>query len=329
MLSLLVFATTALASPPQTEVSIMSGAGEARYRLPADVGDVPSYVNTGFQQRRDGDSLIVHVDIATNDWTRAPFGLRKIEPSDEPIARFARRAVAGATTRAEAVSRLLHAIAAHTTFRIGDDVPTAPDEVLTRREAHCVGRSNLAVAALATLQIRARPARGLLLETNTGRAVPHRWIEVFYPDAGWVFSDPTESINYVSPLHVVLTPPEAPDPEYRPGGRPPPRLEHHSDRLVAIDLRPARYSPLAERRLGVTQYAGAIVGQVVPPTAGRLTLIGRGTRRTLAIRAGRPFAFPGLEPGAYTLESEFDGESRTQTVRVADAELIHVEVTAP
>ena len=65
------------------------------------------------------------------------------------------------------------------------------------RRAYCVGFAELAVDLLRRVGISARTVQGIL-RTDPGAdgyeaaigGVYHRWIEVYYPDRGYVFSDP-------------------------------------------------------------------------------------------------------------------------------------------
>jgi len=229
------------------------------------------------------------------------------------------------------VARVLHGVAGRIEYQFSGEMPQEPLAVLRRGRAHCVGLSNLAVALLARLGIQARVARGLLFQPESGRFVAHRWIEVYYPDAGWAFSDPTESIHYVSAFHVLVSPPGEADGDYDPvlEVSRAPRLERIEDGLVVVDLRPRRRSRLAERRLRSVQYAATVLGYVTGSDPGTVTLSGGGRRRQLVAEPGRPFAFPGLEPGTYTLSGRFGPVATSQTVGVGAAELVQVRVMPP
>jgi hypothetical protein len=321
---LLLAAASAGTAPPGAPV--VTGGARAEYRLP-EPGTVPSYVNQGFRQEPDADRLVVQV-AANGDWTRAGFDRSALPPPCGPVAVFARNAAGAAQTRAEAVARVVQAVAATIAYRPGSDLPVRPDEVLARREAHCVGLANLAAEALNTLAIPARIARGVLIHRATGAAVAHRWIEVFYPDAGWVFSDPTESVNYVSAYHVVLTPPGDPDPSYDPrdARRVAPRLIAAEDALLAVDLRPGRSGGLGERRVRAEQYRAAVVGRVLPPRAGSVRLSGAGQVWERQVTAGDSFSFPGLEAGQYAIEARFGDSVKRIGLSIVDAQVVEVEV---
>jgi len=139
---------------------------------------------------------------------------------------FVDRLVGGATTQAAAVERLLAGLASHVRYdpdRVRSQDPAA---VFREKRANCVGLSELAVDLLRRAAIRARTVQGVLKgEPGTPSHDPavggayHRWIEIHYSDRGFVFSDPSASINgvdarylpfgkraYVRPRGLRLTP---------------------------------------------------------------------------------------------------------------------------
>jgi transglutaminase-like putative cysteine protease len=144
--------------------------------------------------------------------SRTPFPPRAPEagppPSPDRDAWVAER-TAGARTQAEAVERVLSGIAAEIRYDADRDRRQDPAAVFTTRRAHCVGFSELAVDLLRRVGISARTVQGIL-RTPTDSAgydptiggVYHRWIEVYYPDRGYVFSDPSASINVVDARYV-------------------------------------------------------------------------------------------------------------------------------
>ena len=84
-----------------------------------------------------------------------------------------------------------------------------PGSVFASKRAHCVGFSELAVDLLRRVGITARTVQGILrtkpgtegFDSHIG-GVYHRWIEIFYADRGFVFSDPSSSINGVDSRYV-------------------------------------------------------------------------------------------------------------------------------
>lgn len=132
---------------------------------------------------------------------------------DPAIRELAQRLTAGARTEHEAVSRLLgHVVdALHYHYdAAAHDAVTA----LARGIANCQGYSHLSVALLRAAGIPARLVVGLSLSkawrvTSADGTITfrmgkgrHAWIEVYYPDLGWVPYDAQTSHLFVSLYHV-------------------------------------------------------------------------------------------------------------------------------
>jgi len=215
------------------------------------------------------------------------------EPDRNPeLARLAGKLTDGCRTQQEAVTRLLCWVSLAIEYQVGPDVAEGPMAVLKQRQGNCVGASELAVALLREAGIPARGVRGFLAPETTGRRVDpgirttelslgqeglHRWIEVYYPGAGWVFSDPFRSVNHVSPSYLVfdLESPIGTDP-YAPAVferlRPVVsdsvstfiRLLTRGGATVESDLLPhhSARSGMVVRRNGPVQYRPAFIGLV-------------------------------------------------------------------
>ncbi len=114
-----------------------------------------------------------------------------------------------AATQAEAVERILSGMASAVRYDPDRARRQDPSSVFASRRAHCVGYSELAVDLLRRVGIAARTVQGILrskpgsegYDSRIG-GVYHRWIEVYYPDRGFVFSDPSASINAVDARYV-------------------------------------------------------------------------------------------------------------------------------
>jgi transglutaminase-like putative cysteine protease len=87
-----------------------------------------------------------------------------------------------------------------------------PAAVFASGRAYCVGFAELAVDLLRRAGIPARTVQGILrtdpgadgYEAAIGGAY-HRWIEVYYPDRGYVFSDPCSSVNGVDARYLPFS----------------------------------------------------------------------------------------------------------------------------
>jgi transglutaminase-like putative cysteine protease len=133
---------------------------------------------------------------------------------DDPrIGALARRLTAGARTERQAVSLLLNHVVDSLQYQYD---PPAHDAAasLERGIANCQGYSHLSLALLRAAGIPGRIAVGISLSKawrvqHTDGTVTfkmgkgrHAWIEVYYPDLGWVPYDPQTSHLFVSLYHV-------------------------------------------------------------------------------------------------------------------------------
>ena len=149
--------------------------------------------------------------------SRAPYpdgrrrAIRRLpaSPERDAFARDARRRTP--RTQAEAVERILSGIAS--AVRYDADRARRQDPGLGLRVAARALRRLLAELAVDLLRRvgipaadgpghPARAARERRLRLARSAGVYHRWIEIYYPDRGFVFSDPSASINGVDARYV-------------------------------------------------------------------------------------------------------------------------------
>jgi len=207
----------------------------------------------------------------------------------------ARAVTAGSKTSYEAASRILGWVSQNLVYDLDRGESQAPGEVLRRRTAYCTGFARLTVALLEEIGIEAREVPGLVLPETVG-ALPefHRWIEIRYPDVGWVFSDPLATHNYVPATYVPLA-----------DGRVAPHLMDGSivvqrdDKILTIDIYPGVHPDVRARKNRERQHAGALLIST-GGRAGKVRLEGAGRRRTLPMD-GAAVTFTGVEPGRYHL----------------------------
>ncbi|MFN2386031.1 MAG: transglutaminase-like domain-containing protein [Thermoanaerobaculia bacterium] len=122
---------------------------------------------------------------------------------------LARRLASGGLLQADAVERVLLGVAGLIRYDPDRKRRQDPAAVLASRRAHCVGFAELAVDLLRRVGVPARTVQGVLrlpreaegYDPEIGGAY-HRWIEVYYPDRGFVFSDPWASVNGVDTRYV-------------------------------------------------------------------------------------------------------------------------------
>ncbi len=205
----------ALLAPPGAgadELAVYRAAGP-------DARLFDQYDNDGYSlavsPRSDG-GLDLTVRVADGPLSsRAPFptGAARdaaLTPSPERDA-FSRSLAADSAFQAEAVERVLSGMASFVRYDADRSRRQDPASVFASRRAHCVGFSELAVDLLRRVGILARTVQGIL-RTKPGSdgydarigGVYHRWIEIYYPDRGFVFSDPFSSINAVDARYVAF-----------------------------------------------------------------------------------------------------------------------------
>jgi len=132
---------------------------------------------------------------------------------DPKIQETARRLALGARTEQQAVTAILNFVVDHLQYHY-EPASHAAVYALETRSANCQGYAHLAIALLRAAGIPARVASGvslskgwrvthadgtLTLKMGQGR---HAWMEVFYPDLGWIPYDPQTSHLFVSLYHV-------------------------------------------------------------------------------------------------------------------------------
>lgn len=81
------------------------------------------------------------------------------------------------------------------------------DNKVSLLEGNCVEAANLTVNLLTLLNIPARSVNGIIMNKDkkilSGSAL-HSFVEIYYPDLGWMFSDPLEFFHYVPANYIYL-----------------------------------------------------------------------------------------------------------------------------
>jgi hypothetical protein len=139
--------------------------------------------------------------------TPTPDGVWTALPSELPsrIATLARTATAGATTRYEQVTDLERYLRSHEKYSLTSPVPSgnqdAVDDFLFRDHVgFCEQFASAEAVMLRTLGVPARVVSGLAYGERDGAtrllraSDAHAWVEVEYPNAGWVPTDPTAGV---------------------------------------------------------------------------------------------------------------------------------------
>ncbi len=206
----LALALALVARAAGEELAVYRASGE-------DVRLFDQYDNDGYSLSvsREGDgSTEIRVRVSDSPLeSAAPFPTSFRPEASLPAAperdTFARRLTADSRTQAEAVRRLLLGIAAQVRYDPDRLRRQDPAAVFASRRAYCVGFAELAVDLLRRIGISARTVQGILrTEPGSDNYDPsiagayHRWVEVYYPDRGYVFSDPWISVNGVDARYI-------------------------------------------------------------------------------------------------------------------------------
>jgi hypothetical protein len=203
---------------------------------PRGVAFIPDYSNESFSQKVENlDEFSKRVTVTSRMGplkTRVPFPVstqrlpsavshylmpeQDRQSLDPSIVRLAGTITRRSAYAHEAANAILSWIADNLTFDTSITVPSDAVSALTYKKAYCVGYSNLAVALLRAAGIPARVAHGYLppgyewgfskeywgVKVNDGGY--HAYLEIYYPDTGWVFSDAEHSHHFVDPFHIIL-----------------------------------------------------------------------------------------------------------------------------
>ena len=188
--------------------------GIADYRRPAFQQKVLSRTDTSVQVRVRCTAVLPSEALFPLDTASLPARVRgflqpapKQQSDHRVIIEQARTLTAAAQTEAQAVVAILDWVRAHVAYDYSFSLPRDAVSVYRNCSGVCKGFSNLAVALLRAVGVPARVVSGCALwsEPHGGG---HAWIEVYYPDAGWVMSEPQKEQNFVSANRLV-------DPEWR------------------------------------------------------------------------------------------------------------------
>ncbi len=202
---------------------------------PLGVEFLPNYSNNSFTQKvlqedEFSKRVLVEVNLGRLN-SKAPFPVsgqqlgwemksflvpeKDIPVTEGAIVTQAKQLSQNARTVQEAVSAIFHWIVDSHTYDAGPNTPQDGRSVFTSKRGSCVGYTNLAIAMLRAVNIPARYAHGYLppgydwgiskkywgVQISGGGY--HGWVEIFYPDIGWAFSDLLHSQNFVDPFHVL------------------------------------------------------------------------------------------------------------------------------
>jgi len=168
----------------------------------------------------------------------------------------------------------------------------------------------------------------------------HAYLEIYYPDTGWVFSDAEHAHNFVDPFHIILRLDGMEMPGSYKGGY----LEvdkatfytifQEEDKTVMVDELPMPREKRLGRRLDEIQHAALVTGHVTD-RAGQLVSKGsvvlwKEGRGTAAPFSDGRYAVSIQTPGKYRVELKGPGFAKTsQEQQVEQGKIYRINFTLP
>jgi len=339
---------------------------------PRGVAFIPDYANESFEQKvMNLDEFSKRVQVTSKMGplkTRVPFPIapgvlpasvsqyllpeRDRQSQDPRIVQLAREITRGSSYAHEAANAILSWIADNLTFDESITVPTDAISALNYKKAYCVGYSNIAIALLRASGIPARVAHGYLppgyewgfskeywgVKVNDGGF--HAYLELYYPDTGWVFSDAEHSHNFVDPFHIILRLDGMEMPGTYTGGY----LEvdkatfytifKEDDKTVMVDELPLPKEKRLGRRLDAHQHSALVTGRVTDKAGiavpkGSLVIWKDGRGIPAPFSDGR-FATAITTAGVYRVELRGPGFAKSsQELRVEPGQVYRLDFSLP
>ncbi|HUP25966.1 MAG TPA: transglutaminase domain-containing protein [Thermoanaerobaculia bacterium] len=318
-----------------TAARAVEGIDRAVAVLPGEAR-AESYRNEGYRLRRVGDSFEVVSNLAPIE-SSAPFHQPKGIGADA-VERLARQLARGSRDQYEAVSRILGWVARSIRYELDRDASQTAEAVLARGRGYCTGVARLTVALLRGVGLEAREVAGFVVDDDLDWGVSgdgregsgyHRWIEVRYPDRGWVFSDPLRFHHFVPASYVRLASEVLDLSPGDPAGAG--RSLARERRVEIVDTHALAPSPILARRNRPRQVASTLRVVVEPAASveGVVWLEGVGRVWTQPLVYGEG-TFVGLAAGEYELRVETTGGGRlVRQLRMAAPVRSVVSLQAP
>jgi hypothetical protein len=359
-------------SPVHAGLKILEGEHTVVYDIvnPRGVAFIPDYSNESFTQKVIGqDEFSKRVQVTSRMHpmkTRVPFPVpagsipsayrqyllpeKDRQSNDQAIVRLAGDLTRDSRYAHEAANSILSWIADALAFDTTITVPTDAVSAYQYRKAYCVGYSNLAVALLRASGIPARVAHGYLppgyewgfskeywgVKVNDGGF--HAYLEIYYPDSGWVFTDAEHSHHFVDPFHIILRL----DGMVMPGAYTGGYLDvdkatfytifREEDRTMMVDELPLPRQQRLGRRMDERQHASLVSGRVTdrdgsPVMKGTAVLWreGRGTQHPFS--DGR-YSVAITNAGKYRLEVKGAGYAKaSRELQIAPGQVYRQDYT--
>ncbi len=210
-------------------IALITGTDRSLYRVsnPGGVTGLHDYTSANYEHTilfRTETSVDVLVTVRSYVDTAAPYPVNhsslpasildsylkaetQIQSTHPEIVAQTAEIVADQTTQAEAVEQTLAWVTQNIHYDFTLSLPNDALSVLRNGSGVCSGFSNLAAALLRAAGVPARVMYVCVTDKyyetteQTGR---HAIVEVYYPDTGWVVSEPQGGIN-IAPLETFLT----------------------------------------------------------------------------------------------------------------------------
>ena len=356
------------------DTKILSGKHTIIYDIinPLGVEFLPNYANNSYSQKvlqQDEFSKRIVIEVNLNPLnSRAAFPIssqqlssdvrpflnpeKNIPVNEEAVGAQAKRLVQSARTVPEAASAILNWIVDTFTYDAGPNTLQDGRSVFFSKRGSCVGYTHLAIAMLRSVGIPARYVHGYLppgydwgiskkywgVQISGGGY--HAWIEVYYPDVGWTFSDLLHSKNFVDPFHVL---------RYTDGVNLNPRnilggsldveeattftIFKEENATLAIDQLPSPQKDILGRQDGEQQF-GTIYGLIKDPAGtpipkGSLVLWEGDRGKIIPFEKG-VYALLGLQTGTYRVIIRADGYREVEkNLQATKGEVKNLDIVIP
>ena len=356
------------------DTKVLSGKHTIIYDIvnPLGVEFLPNYANNAYsqkvlQQDEFSKRIIIEVNLSPLN-SRVSFPMpsqqlsfevrsflnpeKNIPVNEEGITAQAKRLVQNARTVPEAASAILNWIVDNFTYDAGPNTPQDGRSVFFNKRGSCVGYTNLAIAMLRSVGIPARYVHGYLppgydwgiskkywgVQISGGGY--HAWVEIYYADIGWTFSDLLHSKNFVDPFHVL---------RYTDGVNLNPRnilggsldveeattftIFKEENATLAIDQLPSPHKDILGRQDGGQQF-GTIYGLIKDPAGtpipkGSMVLWEGDRGKVIPFERG-VYALLGLQTGTYRVTIRADGYKEVEkNLQATQGEVKNLDIVIP
>ena len=357
--------------PLEAKTKVLAGKHVVIYDIvnPLGVEYLPDYSNNSYKQTVLAEDefskrVAVEIDLSRlNSSAGFPIPLYEIphniqeflssesniQTGDGVISARARGLVGNSRYVQDAFAAVADWIIDNVTYDAGSNVRQDASSVMATKRGSCVGLTRLCIAMLRSVGIPARYAHGYLppgyewgmskeywgVKITSGGF--HAWIEVYYPDVGWTFSDLEHSKNFVDPFHILrYIDGVEHNPRYYGGGELDVEnattytIYREENTTLPIDQLPSpRKVILGRQRL--TQQFGTVYGSIVDNSGkvipkGEVVLWEGSKGRVFPFEHGR-FSIVGLKGGNYRVTFKAKGYVPTKkSVSVQEREVININI---